>query len=238
MSNRLDVASLRPLIFSAFVSGRDCLLCGADSRDAMMCVRCDGSLPTLAMHCARCAVPLAHAGVCARCLGAPPAFDAASARFEYRFPVDRLVHRFKYAGDLAIGKWLSLELAVAVRAQPLPDLLVPVPVTSKRLRERGFNQAAQIARVLSSELAIPVAVRGLDRVRDTPAQSALGRRARRANLRDAFRCARRMPPHVALVDDVITTGATAQAASRALKRAGASRVDVWAIARTPDPRDD
>jgi ComF family protein len=160
------------------------------------------------------------------------------APFEYRFPVDRLVQRFKYAGDLAVGHWLSLELARRARAACRPDVLVPVPLTSARLRERGFNQAAQIARVVARELRIPASLRALERIRDAPSQSALGRRARRGNLRDAFACRGKLEGrHIVLVDDVVTTGATAQAVSRVLERAGASRVDVWAIARTPEPRD-
>jgi ComF family protein len=163
-------------------------------------------------------------------------FDGAFAAYEYRFPIDRLVQRFKYSGDLAIGRWLALELARRVGAEPAPDVLVPMPLTNERLRERGFNQAAQVARVLSECLRVPTGLRMIERVRDAPSQSGLGRRARRANLRGAFRC--RAPlrgRHVVLVDDVITTGASADAACAVLRRAGAAHVDVWALARTPDP---
>lgn len=207
--------TLRLPHFSSFAMGRDCLLCGGDSADEMVCARCTSSLPALPWH-----------------------DGEAIAPFEYRFPIDRLVQRFKYAGDLAVGHWLSLELAACARAAHRPDLLVPVPVTAARLRSRGFNQAAQIARVVSRELRIPASLRALERVRDTPSQSALGRRARQRNLRGAFRCRARLEGgHIALVDDVITTGATAAAAARVLRRAGAERVDVWALARTPDPWD-
>ncbi len=206
--------SLRLPILSSLALGRDCLLCGGDSADEMICAACVATLPVLSHRC-----------------------DDVVAPFEYRFPIDRLVQRFKYAGDLAVGRWLSCELAARARSQPRPDLLVPVPVTLARLRERGFNQAVQVARVVACELRLPMSVRALERVREATAQAALGRRARRANLRNAFAC--RTPlegRRVALVDDVLTTGATAQSASRALERAGAARVDVWAIARTPDPR--
>jgi ComF family protein len=163
-------------------------------------------------------------------------FDGALAAFEYRFPLDRLVQRFKYSGDLAIGRWLALELARRVREEPRPDLLVPMPLAHGRLRERGFNQAAQVARVLAQRLDVPFALHMVDRVRDAPSQSGLGRRARRANLRGAFQCnATLQGRRVVLVDDVITTGASADALSAVLKRAGAARIDVWALARTPDP---
>jgi ComF family protein len=202
----------------------------------MVCGDCAASLPLLRARCVRCALPLGAPGVCGQCLRGRAHFDGAFAAFEYRCPVDRLVQRFKYAGDLAIGRWLSCELARRLDAQERPHLLVPMPLTPARLRERGFNQAAQIARVVSKSLRVPAALGMVERVREAPSQSGLGRKARRANLRGAFRCrASLRGRHVALVDDVITTGASADAVCAVLKRAGASRVDVWAIARTPDP---
>ena len=195
--------------------GQDCLLCGAPSASEMVCAPCVASLPALASGIHRVVAP-----------------------FEYRFPVDRLVQRFKFAGDLAVGRWLALQLAARARREARPQLLVPVPITRKRLRARGFNQTVEIARAVSRQLRIPTAMRVLERTRDAPAQAGLSRRARRANLRGAFRCRRGVLAgrHVALIDDVFTTGATADAAARALRRAGAARVDVWAIARTPDSR--
>ncbi|HUQ29163.1 MAG TPA: ComF family protein [Usitatibacter sp.] len=200
--------------------GHDCVLCAARSPSLMVCADCVASLPRFDEQVLR---GKAH-------------YDAVVAAYEYRFPLDRLVQRFKYAGDLAVGRWLALELARRVRDERRPELLVPMPLTTARLRERGFNQAAQIARVVSRSLGVPVALRLVERVRDAPSQSGLGRRARRANLRGAFRC--RAPlrgRRVVLVDDVITTGASADAVCAVLKRAGASRVDVWALARTPEP---
>ena len=215
---------------------QDCVLCAAPSHARMVCRDCLASLPLLRAHCLRCALPLPSPGVCGRCLGSEPHFDGAFAAYEYRFPVDRLVQRFKYGGDLAIGRWLALELAQRVRDEPRPQLLLPMPLTPARLRSRGFNQAAQIARVVAASLGVATRMRAVERVRESPSQSGLGRRARRANLRGAFRC--RAPlrgSHVVLVDDVITTGASADAVCAVLKRAGAARVDVWALARTPEP---
>jgi len=216
MSNPLAGAALRSPIFSSSLAfGQDCLLCAGDSANEMVCVRCVASLPLLAPDVHRVVAP-----------------------FEYRFPVDRLVQRFKFAGDLAVGRWLAIQLATRVRREPRPDVLIPVPLTRARLRARGFNQSVEIARAVSRVLHVPAAMRLLERTRDAPPQAGLTRRARRANLRGAFRCPRNALTgrHVALVDDVVTTGATADAAARALKRAGAARVDVWAIARTPDSR--
>ncbi len=216
--------------------GEDCVLCAAPSYSQTVCGDCAASLPVLRARCARCALPLCAHGLCGQCLRSRAHFDGAFAAFEYRFPLDRLVQRFKYAGDLAIGRWLALELAGRVREEERPEVLVPMPLTAARLRERGFNQAAQITRVVSKSLGVPAALQVVERVRDAPSQSGLGRRARRANLRGAFRCrASLRGRHVVLVDDVITTGASADAVCAVLKRAGAARVDVWAIARTPEP---
>jgi ComF family protein len=238
MSNPLGRLALRLPNFSAAAIAieQDCVLCAAPSHAQMVCGDCAASLPLLRAGCVRCALPLGARGICGQCLRSRAHFDGAFAAFEYRFPVDRLVQRFKYAGDLAIGRWLSLELARRVREEVRPHLLVPMPLTAARLRERGFNQAAQIARVVSKSLRIPAALQMVERMRDAPSQSGLGRRARRANLRGAFHCRASLAGrHVALVDDVVTTGASADAVCAVLKRAGAARVDVWAIARTPQP---
>jgi len=217
MSNRPARSALQAPIFSSVFAffGQDCLLCAGDSANEMVCARCVASLPMLA-----------------------PGVHRVVAPYEYRFPVDRLVQRFKFGGDLAVGKWLALQLAMRARRVARPQVLVPVPLTRARLRMRGFNQSVEIARAVARALRIPAAMRVLERTRDAPPQAGLTRRARRANLRGAFRCRRGALAgrHVALIDDVVTTGATAEAAARALKRAGAVRVDVWAIARTPDSR--
>jgi ComF family protein len=179
------------------------------------------------------------AGICGRCQRRAPAFDSALAVFEYRFPLDRLIQRFKFSADLAMGRWLALRLLDRVRREPLPDLLVAPPLTALRLRERGFNQAVEIAKLVGGKLGVRCALGGLAKVRETSPQPGLGRAQRRANLRRAFRCELALQGrHVALVDDVVTTGATADALSRVLKAAGADTVSVWAVARTPDPAED
>jgi ComF family protein len=186
----------------------------------------------------RCAIPLeSEAMFCGGCLRrAPYAFDDALAVFEYRFPVDRLVQRFKYAGDLALGRWLAERLADAVAIRARPDLVVATPLANRSLRRRGFNQALVLARHVSASLAIRCEIDALSKVRETPAQEGLDRRHRIENLRDAFACHLRLEgEHVALVDDVVTTGATASALARVLRESGAGRVSLWAVARTPDP---
>ncbi|MEO7743430.1 MAG: ComF family protein [Usitatibacter sp.] len=214
--------------------GQDCALCGVRSDAHLICAACDASLPRSGPCCVRCAVPLATRGTCGACIQRRSAFDEVHAAFEYRFPVDRLVQRFKFDGDLAIGAWLAHRLGDRLAHAPLPDLLVVPPLSSAGLRKRGFNQAIEIARILSARLGPRLARGALAKVRDTGPQHALDARARRANLRGAFTCRVRLAGEsVAIVDDVVTTGATAEVLADVLARAGAGRVSVWAVARTP-----
>ena len=192
--------------------GQDCALCGARSDDALVCGACDADL-RLAMSDAR-----------------------VTAAFEYVFPVDRMVQRFKYAGDLAVGKWLALRLARRLQEEARPDLIVATPLAPRRLRERGFNPALEVAKRIGRQLQCPVPLRAVERVRETVPQKGLSKAARKRNVRGAFRCRMDLHGlHVAIVDDVFTTGATAHAMRVALEKSGAAQISVWTLARTPAP---
>jgi ComF family protein len=233
MSILIAPPSLQPPTKSAIapVWPQDCVLCVAPATDAV-CAECERDLPWIGPACARCALPLERGMSCAPCAAHPPRFHAARACFAYRFPLDRLVQRFKFAGDLATGRWLGERMAASL-AGARADLIVVPPLGRRRLRERGFNQALELAKVVARTLDIPSAARGLARVRETDPQPGLNRRERARNLRGAFRCDARVEGlHVAIVDDVLTTGATAQELARVLEAAGAARVSVWAAART------
>lgn len=213
-----------------------CLACGARVRGPL-CPACFRELPWNDHACRRCALPLPElpTDLCGACARNPPTFDAAHAAFAYAWPVDRLVRRFKFNGDLATGRMLALALADYLDLhQPWrPDILIPVPLHRHRLAERGFNQAGEIARVLASRSGTKIGFDTLARVHATPAQSGLGRTERRRNLCGAFACHRPVAGlDVAVVDDVITTASTAEAIAKTLKRAGAARVDIYALART------
>lgn len=218
-----------------------CLLChapGADGRD--LCRGCARDLAVNAPCCPRCAVPLeAPAPLCGACLRRAPPLAAAWVPFRYAHPLDLLEARFKFRADLAAGRVLGELLAerAALEAPARPDCIVPVPLHASRLRERGYNQALELARPVARALGVPLRQDALVRVRATPAQTGLDAVARRRNLRAAFAVPARvaLPAHVALLDDVMTTGATLHEAARVLLRAGARRVDAWALARAAAP---
>lgn len=222
-------------IGQASVWDEDCALCVACGT-GLVCAACEAALGRSAAACVRCAIPLSSGDVCGRCRARAPAFDRALAAFEYRYPLDRLVQRFKYGGDLAVGRWLAEALAARVSREACPDRLLAPPSSARRLRERGFNPALEIAKVVARRVGSHCALDGLGRVRDTAAQPGRNREERRRNLRGAFRCRLDLRgEHVALVDDVMTTGATADECAAVLKAAGAARVSVWVVARTPEP---
>ena len=203
-----------------------CCLCGFSGTrpDLDLCCFCQADLPWDENSPGRAATP----GL------------VTALRFEP--PADELIRRLKYAGVIANARVLGELLAQAVRkrGEPMPRLLVPVPLHSGRLRERGFNQALAIARYAGRSLGVAHARHLVRRVHDTPSQTGLGRSARRENLRGAFALAGASAhhrlvsaAHVALVDDVITTGSTLQELQGLLLASGVARVDLWSVARAP-----
>ena len=212
-------------------TGQDCLLCGEESGRELLCAACIAELPALPESCPRCALPSPAAAVCGSCLNHPPHFDATLALWRYEFPCDRLVQALKYRARLALAGFFARNLA----SRPIPevDLIVPMPLHPKRLAERGFNQALEIARGFARHLGRPIEPRGVLRVKDTPPQTELPYEERAKNVRGAFLCKLDLSgASVAVLDDVMTTGATLNELARALKRAGATRVENFVIART------
>ena len=214
-----------------------CLLCLDPGQPPFLdlCRGCEADLPAHAGGCAVCTAPGVAAGAtCAHCRALRPAFDRAFAPYRYEFPLPELVHRLKYGGQIAIGRILGTLLGrrVAEAGPPGVDALVPVPLHASRESRRGYNQAAEIAAFAGEILALPVLDRVALRVRATEEQAALPALVRRVNVSGAFEALPTcLPPAVAIVDDVLTTGSTASALAQALKRAGAQRVEVWTIAR-------
>lgn len=216
--------------------GGTCYLCRGASDDGVLCAPCREDLPRLPQPlCPRCALPMAAAAVCGRCLADPPAYDATVAVFDYAFPVDTLIQGLKFRGELALAPLLGDGLAdkIAAGAIPAVGLVIPAPMHADRVAQRGFNQAMEIARRVAARLQIPLCADLCVRVRATPPQTELPWKGRRDNVRGAFRC--RGTPRanaVAVVDDVMTTGATMNEIAATLKEAGATRVVNWVVART------
>jgi ComF family protein len=173
---------------------------------------------------------------CGRCQRQPPPFAASRVPLLYQPPLSNLIGAFKYRHKLHLAGPLSrLFCEQLPPGLELPDLILPVPLHPRRLRERGFNQSLELARGVAATLGLALQWRCCRRTRATQPQSGLDEAARRKNLRSAFIVDGDLTGrHIALFDDVVTTGATVAAASRALRQAGAARVDVWALARTPD----
>jgi len=219
-----------------------CALCAADAGDALLCAACAAALPRLPAACPVCALPAPDAAACGACLAHPPPFAATVAALVYAFPVDRLLQQFKYAGRLALADWAAAELAAATAralaargGAGMPDLVAAVPLSAARQRERGFNQAHEIAARVARRLGLPVG-HALARAERGVPQAALPWSARAGNVRGAFACRRDVRGlAVALVDDVMTTGATLAEAAATLRHAGAARVDAWVVARTLPP---
>lgn len=215
-----------------------CLLCGARVTGALLCPGCAKDLPALPdERCPRCALPAPGGHLCGHCLQHPPHFETTVAAHAYAFPVDALIKHCKYAGALALTETFAQAMAQALDrergAPPRPDLLLPMPLHGDRLAQRGFNQAAEIARRLSTRLRVPWLASAARRLRNTPPQAGLDLEARRRNLRGAFQVdADLTGRRVALVDDVMTSGASLDELARAARKAGAAEVSAWVVART------
>jgi ComF family protein len=237
---RMDALTRTWRQLQRFVLPWRCLLCGAaGNHDIDLCAGCAAELPRNRSCCARCALPLATpALMCGECLRRAPPWDAAWAPFRYGWPLDRLESRFKFGRDLAAGRVLSGLWQGEPCPVGLPQLLLTVPLHRSRLRQRGYNQALELARPLARELGVPLRHEVLQRLRRTDAQTELDALGRRRNVRGAFAMhpGIELPVHIAILDDVMTTGATLAECARVLKRAGVQRVDVWALARAPSPR--
>jgi len=225
------LSNWKALILNSCALPQQCLLCAGSSRHAL-CDACYAQLPWLTdARCPQCALPTTNGALCGGCLQHPPRFDRVVAACVYAYPLAELIRNYKYQGTLALAPLLAQTLAT--RTADTIDLLVPLPLSRERLRERGFNQALEIARAISRATGVRLAPSICRRVRDSAPQAALPWNERRKNIRGAFACdADLTGQRVAVIDDVLTTGATLDEIAKTLKRAGAVEVQGWVVART------
>ena len=215
-----------------------CILCGNSGiKGRDLCNHCHQRLHRNTLCCYKCAEilepPITYPMLCGHCLSATPAFDETYAPFTYQGEIRHLITTLKFGAHYKNARLLGLLLAdhLKLTAQR-PDLILPVPLHKARYQERGFNQAIEIAKTVGKELQLPLDLHSCLRHKNTPHQSALTAKQRRKNIKQAFSMTQAMSvQHIALLDDVMTTGSTAHELAGLLKAAGVSRVDVWVIAR-------
>ncbi|TVP89251.1 MAG: ComF family protein [Thioalkalivibrio sp.] len=215
-----------------FYPGR-CALC-LDPAPAGLCAACASDLARPGPSCPTCAEPLPFAGDCPSCQRSPPRLDAVWAPFVYAWPLSHLLLAYKGGGRPQLGRPLGSLLAehLPLIATDGVDRVIPVPLHERRLVYRGFNQAEDLARALCRQRDLCIDTRSVTRVRATPSQQGLSRRARRANLRGAFAVSADLSgERILLLDDVMTTGTTLNELADAVRRAGAARVTAVALAR-------
>lgn len=219
-----------------------CVACLSSNAINGLCSPCRHDLPDNAWHCRTCALPLpftANGLLCGQCLREPAPFSHSVIPWRYQYPVDTMIARYKYnrqrqfARPLVAGLGQRLADDLANGVVPRPDLLIPAPMHPQRRRQRGFNQAQDIAEQLGRTLKIPVAGGLVRRTRKARSQRELNREERQKNLRGVFEVQGKLSGALAIVDDVVTTGATAQTLATLLLEHGAQEVQVWALARTP-----
>ena len=213
-----------------------CLLCqDVVMKGQVFCCGCEAELPYNDASCARCAAAIPAGELCGDCLRSPPPFDIAFSPLRYHHPVDHLVQLLKYADNPAMGRMMGRYLGgelYAIRSTPWPDAIVPVALHRDRLRERGYNQALEISRSVSRMIGIPVDKSLVLRCKPTSPQVGRTKKDRQQNMLNAFKLKR--PPrfdHYAIIDDVITSGATMRAIAGVLRAGGVEKIEIWSFTR-------
>jgi ComF family protein len=235
-----------------------CVLCGQSGartrfllspwRTIDICQLCSSELPWLNAVCYRCANPLGQEKIwavdditasllCGECMQKPPAYDSTIALFYYHFPLDHMIGLLKFHNKIKFAHVLGAMMAEKIHTRygdrRKPELIIPMPLHPQRLKERGYNQAVELARPIAKKLGIPLSLTDCVRVANTMPQSVVAASERQRNVSNAFSV--KLPScveYVALVDDVMTTGSSVTELARTLKKAGVVTVDVWCCART------
>lgn len=214
----------------------DCRLCSLPTCEpSRLCRDCLADMPRIQHACPRCGTELVNfvVAACGECQRHPPRFDSAHIPYHYAPPLIPFITSLKFHARLADARLLAeLFLATLPTMQPLPECLIPVPLHPQRLRERGYNQALELARLLSQRLHLPIENHFVRRRVNTLPQSELAGNTRRHNMRHAFELMSPVPyRQVAIIDDVVTTGSTVNELAGILRQAGVEHIQIWAIAR-------
>jgi ComF family protein len=213
-----------------------CSLCRQFHKSNLaVCAPCIEFLKPLETTCQHCAYPLADDNylVCGQCIKNPPHFSKAIIAYVFEEPLRSLMHQFKYNNGLYLGAFFSHLMLHAFKKQAIkPDCLIPVPMHPKRLKQRGFNQAAVLTQLLARILQLPYDLSSCKKILNTAPQANLNGEERKKNLHNAFYTAPLPYEHVVVVDDLMTTGNTANELARTLKKSGVKTVDIWCCART------
>lgn len=217
-----------------------CILCSSRTKTHFgLCKPCENDLPKIGKHCETCALPLnsnTHE-ICGQCLKQKPHFDRIITPYYYQEPLVQIIKIFKFnqRPPLAnlLANFLIAELQHFYRTNPLPEIIIPVPLHPKRLWTRGYNQTVEIAKPIAKKFAIPLNHQVCTRIKNTPPQHQLKAKQRRNNLKNAFFIDKSIQgSHIALVDDIVTTGSTVNEISKLLKKYGCKHISVWCCART------
>ena len=226
VNNNLMLSSVFSDIYD-FILPAICVLCGAKTgRKMNLCLACENDLPRFKYACWQCGLPLVSDRVnrCGQCIQKPPPFNRTLALCSYEKPIAALIMSIKFQQNLCytklLGNLLASHVAQQYQHEPLPECIIPVPLYKKRLGKRGFNQALEIARPIAKQLQLAMPYKTCRRVKATKAQAETPAKQRANNVKDAFIVSTLSAKHVAIVDDVITTGHTVAEVTRALRRVG------------------
>lgn len=198
------------------------------------CTDCEHDFILHTERCPVCARRSSHNDVCGTCLKQAPYFQKTEILFNYQYPASYLIKAFKFKNRPELARCFaeSLALKLSSNNQTQPELLLPVPLHRKRQRQRGYNQSLELARQLSKQLRIKLNLSLCERIKNTDPQSTLSMKTRIKNVRSAFILNdEQIPKHIAIIDDVITTGSTVNELARLFKKQGCERIEVWAVAR-------
>jgi ComF family protein len=228
LSLRLNAKHLLSLLFK-----QNCALCAAPTHSELsVCHACINDLP-LATNpsCPQCGLST-QGDICGKCIKQKPHYDATHALFTYAYPVDALLQHYKYHHALYLSQTFAQLLSAKMQSNDI-DLIIAMPLHPNRIKERGFNQSLEVAKIMATKQQIALDRASCSRIKNTPPQASLPLKNRLKNMKDAFRCNQSLTgKHIALIDDVMTTGASLNELAKTIKKAGAYKVSCYVLART------